>query len=141
MNKRKRFFANNIHKDLYLFIVCAALVPASITAVCMFYLIFNMITHELGIPEGVAYYVIPAAKKVTAIMLVTVPIALLVILYLAHTLTLRIAGPIDRLIKEIDQVTGGSKKDTLHIRQGDRLQPLVDSINKLITKLLNRTTP
>ena len=137
-NRRRYFFANQMHKELFWIVCGAAVIPTVITAIFLYYLIFNITTEEIGIPESIAAHVIPAAKQVSAILWVTVPIVIAFILVVAHKLSHRIVGPFDRIIREMDEHIQGRRSGTIKLRDNDRLNPLVDRINVLLNLSRNR---
>jgi len=134
-NKRRRFYANKMHKDIFTIIFIAAVVPATIVAVCLYYLIFYITAEQIAIPEAIAYSLIPAAKKVIKIVMFAAPISVLIILMSARSITHKIIGPFDRIVRELDECVKGKKQGLLTLRKGDRFQPLVDRINKLLDRL------
>lgn len=113
----------------------AALIPTIITTFCLYYLIFGMLAMQFGFPEVIAYHIIPAAKKVTFILLTSAPIAILLILLIAYKITHTIIGPFDRIIRELGEYVEGRRKGILTVRKDDKFEPLVNRINKLLTKL------
>ena len=102
MNKptfRRQFFANQMHREIFWVIFLAVFAPTVITTVSLFYLIFNITAEQIGIPEAIAYNILPAAQRVTVILLITIPLAAVGILALAHKLTHNIVGPFDRSVR------------------------------------------
>ena len=84
-NKRgRRLFANEMHKEIFTLVFFAAVVPVFITAVMLFYLIFQIVAEELGIPEAIAYTLIPAAQRVLTILFVATPLSIFTILIVAY---------------------------------------------------------
>ncbi len=134
-NKRKRLFANNLHKQIFLLVALAALVPLVIATVCLYYLIFGITAMEVGIPEAIAYNILPAARRVTIILFTAAPAAILAVLVIAHKVTHSIVGPFDRIVRELDEHLEGKGKGPIIIRKTDKFSPLVDRINKLLAKL------
>lgn len=133
-NKRHRAFANKLHKEIYLTILIAALVPCIIVTIALYYLIFNITAAQLAIPEAIAYNIIPASRRVSLIILLTAPASILIILLVAYRITYSIIGPFDRIVRELDECLKGTKLDRIVIRKKDKFKPLVDGINKLIDK-------
>ena len=113
----------------------AAFLPASVVAICLYYLIFGITAEQFMIPEVIAYNIIPASRKVTTILAVAAPATILIILLVAHKLTHRIVGPFDRIVRELDECVKGKRKSYLTVRKGDKFQPLVGAINKLLDKI------
>jgi len=135
LSRRKKIFANDLHKQIFVMVFLSALIPTIIVSVCMFYLIFNITAAQFGIPEAIAYNIIPAAKKVTAIILITAPIVILVILGFAYKITHSIVGPFDRIIRELNECLEGKKEACIAVRKTDKFRPLVERLNNLLDKL------
>ncbi|MBN1405309.1 MAG: hypothetical protein JW946_02180 [Candidatus Omnitrophica bacterium] len=132
-NRRKnKIIQGPIQKKLLLLVFFAAVIPAGIITVCLYYLIFNLLAWQIGIPEAVAYNLIPVAQKVNLIIMITIPIALIIIWVIALELSHRIAGPIYRLEKDLDAIIAGTKKGPIQLRKNDLLKELADKINKAI---------
>lgn len=133
MNRRRvKYLGTPIQKKLLFFICIAALVPAGIVAVCLYYLIFNLLAGELAIPEAIAYTLLPVAKRVNLIIFVSLPTVLIVIWLMALEFSNRIAGPLYRIEKELDQRISGEKKGAIKLRRKDEMKDLVDKINKIL---------
>ena len=134
-NKRKRKYLGTHFQNKLLFLVLAAsLVPATIVAVSMYYLIFSTMAWQIVFPELIAYNLLPVLHKVNMVLCITVPIVFLIILLVALELSHRIAGPLYRLEKELDERISGTKHGPIHLRQNDELRPLADRLNKLLNK-------
>ena len=127
--------ATPIQKKLLILIFTSAVIPAGIAVAALYYLIFNLMAWQIGIPEAIAYNLIPVVRKVNLIIFITIPIALLLIWFLALELSHRIAGPLFRLEKELDErIAGKTAGGEIKLRKKDELKNLTDKINKLINK-------
>ncbi len=139
MNKHfqrgKQFFANQMHREIFWLFFLALFIPTVITTVSLFYLIFNITAQELGIPEAIAANILPAAQKVTVILLVALPVTTVIILILAYKVTHRIVGPFDRVVRELDEHLKGTRDGHISLRKNDKFWPLVNRINTLLDKL------
>ena len=93
-NRRKGFFANSMHKEMFFLIFFAAVLPTLITTVFLYYLIFYITTEQIAIPEAIAYNIIPAAKRVTVILCVSLPFVIGIIMMMAFKITHRVVGPL-----------------------------------------------
>ncbi|MBU1853210.1 MAG: hypothetical protein KJ957_04115 [Candidatus Omnitrophica bacterium] len=133
-NKRKMIFANKIHREIFLLILMASLLPSLIITFSLYYLIFGVTATQFAFPEAIAYNIIPAARKVRMILLASFPTSILLILTLAYKITHRIIGPFDRIIRELDECIEGKKERHIRVRKTDKFWPLVDKINKLLDK-------
>lgn len=86
------------------------------------------------IPEAIAYNLIPVAKKVTIIIFIALPVTLLIIWIMAVEMSHKIAGPLFRLDRELDNRITGQDHGHITVRKKDELRPLIDKINILLSK-------
>lgn len=132
--RRKKLVRNSAQTKLLLLIFGSAVIPAGIAVFCLYYLIFNLLAWQIGIPEAIAYNLLPVARRVNLIILIAIPITLAVIWIIALELSHRLVGPLRRLERELDERISGQKDTPIKLRKKDVLEPLVDRINKLISK-------
>ncbi|MFH1868795.1 MAG: hypothetical protein ABH843_07475 [Candidatus Omnitrophota bacterium] len=132
--RRKKFIGTSVQNKTLMMVFAAAVIPAAIVGVCLYYFIFNLLAWQLGIPEAIAYNLVPVAKKINMVIMVVLPIALVSIWFMALELSHRIAGPIYRLEKELDKLLAGEKVSQIRLRKNDELKPLADKINRLVNK-------
>jgi nitrogen fixation/metabolism regulation signal transduction histidine kinase len=59
---------------------------------------------------------------------------LLVVILAGIVITHRIAGPVYKIERKLEQVLQGDENTQIRLRQGDELQELADKINVLITR-------
>jgi membrane-anchored glycerophosphoryl diester phosphodiesterase (GDPDase) len=130
--RRIKFLGTPIQNKTLILVFAAAVIPMAIVAMCLYYMIFNMLAWQLGIPEVIAYNLIPVAKKVSTILLVALPVVLVVIWFVSLELSHRIAGPVFRLEKELDDRIEGKKTGPIQLREKDELKSLADKINRLV---------
>ena len=133
-NRRTKTFANKMHKEIFLLVFLAAIAPSAIITFSLYYLIFGVTAEQFGIPEAVAYNIIPASRRVLAILLLATPFSISLLLIFAYKLAHKIIGPFDRIVRELDECVKGKRQGHMTIRKGDKFQPLVDRINKLLDK-------
>ena len=134
-NRRKKLFANRLHQQTLLLIFLAILLPVIITVFCLYYLIFNITAMQFMIPEIIIQNIIPAAKKVTIILLISLPVVISIILFISYKITHAMVGPFDRITKELGQRVEKMSNEPIVIRKGDKFKPLINNINKLLAKL------
>lgn len=133
-NARKKVFANKLHREIFLIVFAAAVIPTIVITAGLYCLIFEVVALQLGIPEAIAYNILPAAQKVLAILSIAVPIVIIIILLFAHKVAHTIVGPFDRIIRELDESLEGKKDGHIVIRKSDKFCPLVERINKLLDR-------
>ncbi len=134
-NRRRRVFANKIHREIFLAIFLPVFLTAAIVSVAIYYLIFGITAEQVAIPEAIAYNLIPASEKVTVILLFSALPIILAILIFAYKVSHKIVGPFDRIVRELDERIKGENRNHITVRKGDKFKPLVDNINKLLDKI------
>ena len=78
---RTRFLTGSRVQLKYLALLLASmLVPMAFVGVCLYYLIFNIMAEQLGIPEQIAYNLSPVVSKINMILLIGVPPVLLILI-------------------------------------------------------------
>lgn len=131
--RRKKFIGTPLQKKLLFLILASAIIPAGIVAACLYYLIFNLLVWQVGIPEVIGYNILPVARKVNLIIGIALPIILWLIWAIALELSHRISGPLLRLEKELDARFLGQKSGRIYLRKNDEFKPLAERINRLIS--------
>jgi len=134
-NRRNKLFANELHRQTLLLIFLAILLPVIITIFCLYYLIFNITAMQFMIPEAIIHNVIPAAKRVTIILLISLPIIISIILFIAYKITHVIVGPFDRISEDLENRIKNRSNKPITLRKNDKFKPLVEKINKLLAGL------
>lgn len=133
---RKFFLLHGRLERHYLRLIVMSLVlPTLIIGSCLYYVIFNIMAEQLGIPEVVAYQLLPVVRKVNLILMISLPVVFFLLLYIGLILTRNLVGPIERLEGELEEIISGDLSKRLRLRKKDRLKPLVDSINVLLDKI------
>ena len=117
---------------MFLLIFLSSFIPALITAVALFYLIFNITAQEVGFPEAIMSTLMPAAERVVMILALTLPAVFIILLVFAYHITHRMVGPFDRIIRELEETVKGQRKGPIKLRREDTFGPLVHLINKLL---------
>ena len=105
-----------------------------LTIIGLYYLVFNLFIWQAGLPEEMIQSLSSAIRKVNLIIMVALPIILILIWFLALEISHRIAGPVFRLEKELDEHIAGRKTGPIRIRLKDELKVLVEKINKILNK-------
>ncbi len=133
---RSRFRAANRFQGKILSLVFfSTVIPMMIAAVCLYYLIFNMVAAEIGIPEAIGYTLIPAAKKVALMAIAGFGFSIFLIWIWALRVSNRLAGPLERLCRDLDARISGKEKGYIYFRKGDYLAILAGRINLLLDKI------
>ncbi len=134
--RRKRYFIRSGLQVRYLRVILIAIIlPTLLFAGCLYYLIFYLMAQQLGIPESIAYNLIPVLHKINLILLLGIPVISLVILIWGVFISHRIAGPIYRLEKDLEKVANGDFSWRIKIRKKDELHSVAEGINKILKKM------
>ncbi|MBL7069071.1 MAG: methyl-accepting chemotaxis protein [Candidatus Omnitrophica bacterium] len=136
MKARNIFTVSSRLQRRYLrLIVFSMLTPTLFVGGCLYYLVFSLIAQEMAIPEFVFQVLLPALKRVNIFLITGIPVIFLALYWWGLVLSHRLAGPIERFNKELDQILEGDYKKRIRVRKNDALRPFVDDINRLLDKL------
>jgi signal transduction histidine kinase len=132
--RRKKYLGTSFQNKMLFLVFASAVIPAVIIAACLYYLIFHMLALQMVFPEAIAYNVMPVLDKINVIIAVALPLSLFLIWIIALELSHRIAGPLYRMEKELDERINGHKHGPIRLREKDEFKLLADKFNKLICK-------
>jgi len=134
-NKRtKKFLGTALQNKLLLVLFLCAVIPMAIAVLSLYYLVFNLLAWQIGIPEEISNNLVPVVQKINIIILVALPIVLFIMWLVALEISHRIAGPLLRLERDLDDHISGKSHGQIKLRPKDELKILTDKINKLICK-------
>lgn len=134
--KRKNLLTGEpVQLKYLLLLLLSMLIPLVIFGGALYYLIFNILAEQIGIPEYIATNIMPAIQKINIILLVGFPPLVFLLFLWGIILSHRFAGPLKRLEKELDEIAdSGDFKRRIRVRQHDDLRRIADSINKLLAR-------
>ncbi|MDD5136702.1 MAG: HAMP domain-containing protein [Candidatus Omnitrophica bacterium] len=135
--RRKKILANKRVQLKYLMLLIVSMaVPLLFAIGCLYYLIFTVMAEQLGIPESIAYNLFPVVKKINTILAIGLPPLFLLLIWWGTVLSHRIAGPLERIEKELNKITHNHDfSHRIQLRKSDDVKPIADSINKLLDSL------
>lgn len=135
--RRKKIFANRHVQLKYLVLLIVSMVVPLLFAIgCLYYLIFTVMAEQLGIPESIAYNLFPVVEKINSILAIGLPPLFLLLIWWGTVLSHRIAGPLERIEKELNKITHSHDfSHRIHLRKSDDVKPLADAINRLLDSL------
>ena len=113
-------------------------VPTILVGGCLYYLVFTLIAEEIAIPEFISLTLFPALERINAVLLISIPVIFILIGGWGMVLSHRLAGPIDRLNKELFEIAEGDYRKRIELRKEDVLKGVADNINRLLDKLEKR---
>ena len=119
----------------------ALILPTLIVGGSLYYIIFHLMTEQFGVPEIVIAHLAPVVDKVNLILMIVLPIVLLLLFAIGLILTRNLAGPIERVDRELQEIISGSVfSKRVKLREKDVLKPLVSHINILLDKIEKKST-
>ena len=130
--KRRKYLVNKGVQFRYMGLVA---VPPLALLAGLYYLIYYSVFNEMLIPEAITVTLLPAMRKVNAVVIVAIPVMLFLILRRALIYSNRIFGPIPRLEREIDRALAGDYSVRIKARDKDELNRFVSKVNSLVEKL------
>lgn len=134
--RRRRYLVKKGLQFRYLGLILAAVVlPVIFVSGCLYYLIFFLMAEQLAIPESIAYNLLPVFNKINFMLLVGTPALVLLLLCLGLIISHRIAGPIYRLEKDLDEIAKGNFSIRIKMRRNDELISLAEKINKILQRV------
>ncbi|HLD41080.1 MAG TPA: hypothetical protein VJA84_02770 [Candidatus Omnitrophota bacterium] len=126
--------ANRFQRKILTLVFFSTVVPMVIAVVCLYYLILNAVADEMAIPEAIGYTLIPAAQKSAVIATIGFLVSVLIIWAWALRVSHQLAGPLERLCRDLDDRICGRKKGYVYFRKKDYLAILAGRINSLLDK-------
>lgn len=134
---RKKFITGEPVQAKYLYLLMVSmLVPVIFVCGCLYFLIFNVMARQIGIPEYVAYGLMPVIREINLILLVGFPPLAILLFVWGVMLSHRFAGPLERLKRDMDTISReGDYKMRLKVRKHDDIKPLADAINKVLDRV------
>ncbi len=130
---RTRWYVDHPIQTSYLRIVVVAMIaPTLVMGLCLYQLVFRLLAQQIAFPEAIAANLIPVIERVNLILLVSLPVLGFGIFWWAVVISHRLAGPIERLEKELDRVLAGDREHRIQMREKDDLRGVTERINRLL---------
>jgi len=123
-----------IQTKFVLIVVLSMAVPSILLSGCLYFLIFSLLAEQLALPEGIFTVLGPVFKKINIIMVIGLPIVFAVIVVGALKISSRLAGPIERLESDLDEILKGNWEQRLSLRTDDDLTGVAERINRVLDR-------
>lgn len=133
--RRHHNVANRFQRKILNLVFFSTIIPMIVALICIYYLIFNVVAKEIGIPEAIGYVLIPAAQKSAVIGIIGFLFSTLFIWIWAISVAHKLAGPLERLCRDLDDRICGRKTGYIYFRKKDYLSVLAGRINSLLEHL------
>jgi len=129
------FIHNALERHYLRLIAWSMILPTLILGGCLYYIIFNLMAEQLGIPEVIAFHLLPVVDKVNLVIFISLPIVFLLLFIIGRIIARNLVGPIERIESELRKAVTSDRLCRIRVRSEDRLKPLVDDINAVIEKI------
>jgi len=140
LNRRKGYLIKSRLQSRYLRVILLAItLPTLLFSFCLYYLIFYLMAEQLGIPESIAYNILPVLRKINIILLCGMPIIVFLLILWGLVISHRIAGPEYRLEKELEKIAQGDLSLRIKFRKKDELAGIARGINKVLDKIQGKS--
>ena len=133
--RRKFFTGDPAQIKILSLLLVSMLAPMLFVGSALYFIVFKMLYEQPYAVDSVSCDLYPLMMKTNlAMVLGFVPLFFLIMGW-GVVLSRRLTGPLQRLQREIEEIAGrGDFKARLGVRKHDYIKPLIDSINKLLSK-------
>ena len=136
-NRRKVFLINPRLQYSFLgFSLLMSLVSIAVFYLATLYLFWNFeqTGYSVGIPEGHIFFRFIADQRslMNTILLIAAPIITLITCYIGIKLSHRVAGPIYRMTKHLEELNENGESKEVKFRENDYFLELQDEFNKFV---------
>lgn len=132
VNRRRRYFIDTRFQlkfiGLILLVVFGVAIFSSLT---IYYYTWMLLGEKLAnvYPQGRLVGILRTANVILLVRIVLLsPLVVVLAIFLSH----RIAGPIYRIKKTLEEVAAGNYRARLRLRKTDELQDVAEAVNKVI---------
>lgn len=139
-NRRKNYYIKNKFQRNFIIKFCSLVAAGSLISVAIIYLasratVTTSFENSRLAIKSTADYILPAALMSGAIAIVLIGLAAIVVTLLTSH---RIAGPLYRMEKDVEEVMSGNLKKRFNLRVGDELKPLAANLDTMTQGLRAR---
>ena len=141
-NRRRNYYIDKEFQTIFILKFCSLIAIGSIISGLIVYAMSRatvtttFVNSRLTI-KSTADFILPAVLLSGAVVIVLIGLATIIMtLFISH----KIAGPLYRLDKDVQEITAGNLRVVFRLRTGDELKPLVGSMNNMTNTLRTRIT-
>lgn len=141
-DRRKNYYIKKDFQRNFIIKFCLLVLAGSVISGIIIYAMSRttvtttFVNSKLTI-KSTADFIMPAVLLASAVVIVITGIAAIAItLFTSH----KIAGPLYRLEKDIDEITAGNLDISLNLRRGDEIKPVAASLNRMVKSIKDRIT-
>jgi len=133
---KKEFQRNFIMKFCFL-VALGSLISGAIIYAMSRATVTTTFENSRLVIKSTADFILPSVLLSSAVVMISIGfVTILITLLTSH----KIAGPLYRLEKDVDEVAAGNLKMAFGLRQGDEIKALAASLNNMVRELRGRVT-
>jgi len=138
--RRTRFISTRpLQMKIVLLVTLSMIIPLVLLGGCLYYLIFNIMAEQLGIPEVIAFHLFPVIHKINLLLLIGIPPIFFLLIIWGVFLSHQFVGPLDRLEAEIDSMARNKDySKRLTVRKDDDVKGVIHAVNRLLNRIQNK---
>ena len=139
-NRRKNYYIKKQFQRNFILKFCALVVAGSAITGLVIYLmsrsaVCTSFENSRLVIKSTADFILPAVLLSSAVSVILISLATIVItLFASH----KIAGPLYRLEKDVQEIASGNLKVVFRLREDDELKALLGSMNDMVNALRGR---
>lgn len=139
-NRRRNYYIDKQFQGLFVMKFCALVAASSaISGTIIYFMSKNTVCttfeHSKLTIKSTADFILPAVLLSSIVSIILIGLAtIMVTLFTSH----KIAGPLYRLAKDVQEIAAGNLKIVFRLRTGDELKPFLASMNDMIIAIRDR---
>lgn len=141
--RRKNYYIGKKFQRRFIFKFCLLVIAGSLISGAMIYLmsgttVTTIFDNARLTIKSTSDFILPSVLLASLIMIVLIGLAtIFMTLFTSH----RIAGPLYRMEKDIDEVAAGNLTKVFNLRASDELKAMAASLNALVHSLASKIAP
>lgn len=141
-NRRRNFYIKKRFQRNFIIKFCVLVMAASALSGAIVYAlsgatVTTTFENSRLVLKSTADFILPSILMSGAVVTVIIGLAAIIItLFTSH----RIAGPLYRMEKDVNEVTSGNLRISFNLRQGDELKALAQSLDSMARSLRNKVS-
>lgn len=133
--RRQYFITGPLQKRYLVHSVLMMTVPTALVTLCLYILIFYLVSEQLAVPQTIINTLQPVLIKVNNIVGIGLPLIFAALFVWAVVISHRFAGPMYRLERDLEKIAQGDHTLRVRFRKKDQLDGLAEKLNKVLDKL------
>ena len=136
-NRRRNYYIDKEFQTMFVLKFCSLVVVGAVISGLIVYAmsratVTTIFENSRLTIKSTADFILPAVLLSGAVVIALIGLATIIMtIFISH----KIAGPLYRLDKDVQDVTSGNLKMVFKLRTGDEVKPLVTSLNNMVVAM------